>query len=314
MATLTAVRHEPLVRTMYQRLRANGKAKKVALVACMRKFLVILNARVREHYEQNPLLKLDNLGDELLPHQGGAFPARYAILRRRAPLLPAHEAMRVAYPGDREAANVGNEFMRKVAAGAALELGDDRIGDSRVLGSLGENILDPVSGNQAARLVLMCQAHPGVTGRIEPALPREPVMDEAESGDAGIGCVRERSNFLTVTTFLRTESISGLADIAVAYSTSAGCGVSRISGSFGIRQAIPVDSIAATPASREVDSAAIVAAPSPGAPPASRLASRRGPVPAFLSACRRAVPDRDPAACARRHATMRPRALPPMLR
>ena len=57
MATLTAVRHEPLVRTMYQRLRANGKAKKIALVACMRKFLVILNARVREHYAQNPLVE-----------------------------------------------------------------------------------------------------------------------------------------------------------------------------------------------------------------------------------------------------------------
>jgi transposase len=55
MATLTAVRHEPQLRTMYQRLRANGKAKKIALVACMRKFLVILNARVRDYYEQNPL-------------------------------------------------------------------------------------------------------------------------------------------------------------------------------------------------------------------------------------------------------------------
>jgi transposase len=54
MATLTAVRHEPLLRTMYQRLRASGKAKKVVLVACMRKFLVILNARVRDHYEKNP--------------------------------------------------------------------------------------------------------------------------------------------------------------------------------------------------------------------------------------------------------------------
>jgi transposase len=53
MATLAAVRHEPVLRTTYQRLRTNGKAKKVALVACMRKFLVILNARVREHYEQN---------------------------------------------------------------------------------------------------------------------------------------------------------------------------------------------------------------------------------------------------------------------
>jgi len=51
MATLSAVRHEPLLRSMYQRLRANGKAKKVALVACMRKFLVIINARVRDQYQ-----------------------------------------------------------------------------------------------------------------------------------------------------------------------------------------------------------------------------------------------------------------------
>lgn len=51
MATLTAVRHEPILRSLYQRLRANGKAKKVALVACMRKFLVIINARVRDQYQ-----------------------------------------------------------------------------------------------------------------------------------------------------------------------------------------------------------------------------------------------------------------------
>jgi transposase len=54
MATLTAVRREPVLRSAYQRLRAAGKAKKVALVACMRKFLVILNARVRDYYEKNP--------------------------------------------------------------------------------------------------------------------------------------------------------------------------------------------------------------------------------------------------------------------
>ena len=82
---------------------------------------------------------------------------------------------------------MGNEFMRKMAPRAALELGDDGIGDSRVIGSLGENFPDPVGGDQAARLVLMCQTHPGISGRIEPALPRESVMDEAESGDAGIG-------------------------------------------------------------------------------------------------------------------------------
>lgn len=50
MATLTAIRHEPPIRAMYQRLRARGKLPKVAIVACMRKMLVILNARARDHY------------------------------------------------------------------------------------------------------------------------------------------------------------------------------------------------------------------------------------------------------------------------
>lgn len=50
MATLTSIRHEPALRAMYQRLRARGKLAKVAIVACMRKMLVILNARARDHY------------------------------------------------------------------------------------------------------------------------------------------------------------------------------------------------------------------------------------------------------------------------
>jgi transposase len=54
MATLTAVRHEPSIRALYARLRAKGKAAKVALVAAMRKLLVILNARARDYYAQIP--------------------------------------------------------------------------------------------------------------------------------------------------------------------------------------------------------------------------------------------------------------------
>ncbi|MGH8182952.1 MAG: IS110 family transposase [Rhodanobacteraceae bacterium] len=50
MAAPTAIRHEPAIRAMYQRLRAHGKLPKVAIVACMRKMLVILNARARDHY------------------------------------------------------------------------------------------------------------------------------------------------------------------------------------------------------------------------------------------------------------------------
>ena len=44
MATCTAVRHNPVLRALYQRLVASGKRKKVALVACMRKLLTICNA------------------------------------------------------------------------------------------------------------------------------------------------------------------------------------------------------------------------------------------------------------------------------
>ena len=48
MATLTAIRWEPAIRSFYTRLRASGKLGKVALTACMRKLLVILNARRRD--------------------------------------------------------------------------------------------------------------------------------------------------------------------------------------------------------------------------------------------------------------------------
>ncbi|MCE7033579.1 transposase [Lysobacter sp. GX 14042] len=49
MATLSAIRYEPRLRDFYQSLRARGKPAKVAIVASMRKLLVILNARIRDH-------------------------------------------------------------------------------------------------------------------------------------------------------------------------------------------------------------------------------------------------------------------------
>ena len=47
MATLTATRHNPAIKTFYDRLLAAGKLPKVALIACMRKLLTILNAMVK---------------------------------------------------------------------------------------------------------------------------------------------------------------------------------------------------------------------------------------------------------------------------
>lgn len=54
MACLSAIRHNVLIRTFYERLRAAGKPKKVALVACMRKLLTILNHLVRTHQRWAP--------------------------------------------------------------------------------------------------------------------------------------------------------------------------------------------------------------------------------------------------------------------
>jgi transposase len=49
VATLSAVRYNPEIGAFYRKLRADGKKAKVALVACMRKIVTILNARVRDH-------------------------------------------------------------------------------------------------------------------------------------------------------------------------------------------------------------------------------------------------------------------------
>lgn len=48
MGALVASRHNPVLRTFYRRLLAAGKLKKVALTACMRKLLTVLNAMLRD--------------------------------------------------------------------------------------------------------------------------------------------------------------------------------------------------------------------------------------------------------------------------
>jgi transposase len=54
MATVVAVRHNPVLQACYERLLAAGKAKKVALVACMRKLLTILNAMAKHQTPWQP--------------------------------------------------------------------------------------------------------------------------------------------------------------------------------------------------------------------------------------------------------------------
>ena len=47
MAVVAAIRCNPVIRMFYERLRQAGKPAKVALTACMRKVLTILNAMLR---------------------------------------------------------------------------------------------------------------------------------------------------------------------------------------------------------------------------------------------------------------------------
>jgi len=54
MATLSAIRYNPTIKTFYQRLLDKGKLKKVALTACMRKLLVIINTMVKTGQDWNP--------------------------------------------------------------------------------------------------------------------------------------------------------------------------------------------------------------------------------------------------------------------
>jgi len=51
MAMLSGIQHNPVMRQFYNKLVAQGKHKKVALTACMRKMITILNAMVRDQKE-----------------------------------------------------------------------------------------------------------------------------------------------------------------------------------------------------------------------------------------------------------------------
>jgi transposase len=56
MAALSATRFNPTIRVFYEHLLAAGKDKKVAIVACMRKLLTILNAMVRDNKTWQPVV------------------------------------------------------------------------------------------------------------------------------------------------------------------------------------------------------------------------------------------------------------------
>jgi transposase len=68
MGALVAVRHNPILKEFYEKLLSAGKPKKVALVACMRKLLSILNAVMRDRAPWRPTHVFP------LDFQDGCFP------------------------------------------------------------------------------------------------------------------------------------------------------------------------------------------------------------------------------------------------
>ena len=54
MAALVGLKHNPVLRVFYERLRAKGKPFKVAVTACMRKLLTILNAMLHQNQPWDP--------------------------------------------------------------------------------------------------------------------------------------------------------------------------------------------------------------------------------------------------------------------
>jgi transposase len=54
MAAVNGIRHNPTLKAYYRRLRARGKLAKVALVACMRKLITILNTMLARRQPWNP--------------------------------------------------------------------------------------------------------------------------------------------------------------------------------------------------------------------------------------------------------------------
>ena len=47
MATIVAIRHNPTIKAFYAHLQSKGKESKVAIVACLRKFITILNLLIK---------------------------------------------------------------------------------------------------------------------------------------------------------------------------------------------------------------------------------------------------------------------------
>jgi hypothetical protein len=87
IAARVASRQDPIIKAFYRRLPSAGKPKKVALVACMRKLLTILNAMVRsgKHHRLRHFIRLDIQDACCVVFQGGRDHESVPTQRQRLP-------------------------------------------------------------------------------------------------------------------------------------------------------------------------------------------------------------------------------------
>ena len=86
LITLAAIVHNPLIREYYNRLIQKGKPPKVALVACMRKIIRILNAMLRNNlpfipdYYENYVREQNNITKLILTKNNEVEQDNYLVL------------------------------------------------------------------------------------------------------------------------------------------------------------------------------------------------------------------------------------------
>ena len=90
MATLVATRYNPVIQAYYQGLLTKGKAKKVAIIACMRKLLTILNAMVKKSTNLVPTRANKHLTGKTVAISLFHGPVRQIRNRTYCLLLTAH--------------------------------------------------------------------------------------------------------------------------------------------------------------------------------------------------------------------------------
>ena len=92
---MVAIRFEPLIQDFYQRLLSKSKPYKVAVTACMRKLLTVLNTRMRDYFSETVSKRLD-LSFGIFARLGEKYSCYTSVLKFVPPQVGWHAVGREA--------------------------------------------------------------------------------------------------------------------------------------------------------------------------------------------------------------------------